>query len=94
MVRFLLGSANADWVTEAVQFGDVGSMRQLEQTGFFAGAGPSPMRARDPGNPNSAKVRRARAGGYREDFDAAQLEEIDAYVADNLDPVFGYSGAR
>jgi len=91
VVAFLLGSADPDRIAEAVRFGAVGSMRQLEQTGFFANAGPSPMRARDPSNPDSAKVRRARAGGYREDFDDIQLEQIDGYVAAHLDPVFGYN---
>ena len=88
---FLLGSADPALVEEAVQFGDVGSMRKLEQTGFFGARGRNPMRARDPANPDSAKVRRARAGGYREDFDDSQQRELDTYVRENLDPVFGYS---
>lgn len=92
VLTFLLGDTDSGRVAQAVRFGAVGSMRKLERTGFFTARGASPMRARDPANPDSAKVRRARAGGYREDFDDAQLAEIDAYVAEHLDPVFGYSG--
>ena len=88
---FLLGSADPALAGESVQFGDVGSMRKLEQTGFFGVRGRNPMRARDPATPDSAKVRQARAGGYREDFGDAPQRELDTYVGENLDPVFGYS---
>jgi hypothetical protein len=48
---------------------------------------------KDRSNPNSYKVRRGKAGGYRDDFDAAQLRQIDRLVDATLDPLYGYAEA-
>jgi hypothetical protein len=41
-------------------------------------------------NPNTYKVRRAKVGGYRDDFTPEQLASIDTLMTDRLLPVFGY----
>lgn len=51
------------------------------------------MTPRDPSNPHSYKVRRAKVGGYRDYFDAEQVAQIDALVSATLSPVFGYGEA-
>jgi hypothetical protein len=48
---------------------------------------------KDRSNPNSYKVRRGKVAGYRDDFDAAQLAEIDRLVETALDPLYGYTRA-
>ena len=49
------------------------------------------MVPRDRSNPNSYKVRRAKVGGYKDYFDDQQVAEIEAYMASNLSPLFGYT---
>ena len=41
-------------------------------------------------DPQSYKVRRGKVGGYRGDFTPEQVTALDAIVAAELDPVFGY----
>ena len=48
------------------------------------------MKPGKKGDPNSYKVRRAKVGGYRDYFDAAQAAEIEEYVAKKLSPAYGY----
>ena len=49
------------------------------------------MKAGDPNNPDSFKVRKAKVGGYRDYFDDAQLAELDLHVRSELNPLFGYA---
>jgi hypothetical protein len=35
-------------------------------------------------------VRRAKVGGYRDDFEQEELQRIDDYVRTHLEPGFGY----
>ena len=44
----------------------------------------------DRREPDSFKVRRAKVGGYRDDFEAEELARIERLIAERLDPVFGY----
>ena len=78
-------------VAAAVQFAAYDNMKKMEQEQFFKGSGAR-VRPGDAGNPASFKVRKAKVGGYREHFDAAQCALLDAMVAE-LDPVFGYAGS-
>ena len=71
------------------QFASVENMRQLEQKRVFWLSGRR-MLAKDRSNPNTYKVRRAKVGGYRDDFTPEQLAAIDALVDERLLPVFGY----
>ena len=80
-------------LTDCVAFASVENMRALEEKRAFWLAG-SRMRPRDPKNPESFKVRRAKVGGYRDYFDAAQTAQIDALTEARLLPGFGYLAAE
>ncbi len=77
-------------IDQAVEFGAFDNLRQLESKGFFRQGG---LRLRNPNDPESFKVRRAKVGGYRDYFTAEQAAELEALVADRLSPVFGYTPA-
>ncbi len=92
IVAFLGTPGTAEQVAEAVDFASVENMRALEQKRVFWLSG-SRMVAKDKGNPDSFKVRRAKVGGYRDYFDDAQAARIDGLIAERLDPLFGYGDA-
>ncbi len=75
-------------IGQAVEFGAFENLRQLERKGFFRQGG---LRLRNPNDPESFKVRRAKVGGYRDYFTAEQTAELEALVAERLSPVFGYA---
>jgi hypothetical protein len=77
-------------IEEAVRFGSVDNLRQLESQGFFKGGG---LTLRDAGDADSFKVRRAKVGGYRDYFSDEQLAELDALVDARLTPALGYGSA-
>lgn len=89
IVDFMNIPATAEHVRQAVEYATVENMRALEQKRVFWLAG-SRMKAADSKNPNSFKVRKAKVGGYRDEFTPAQLREIDALVETGLIPIFGY----
>jgi hypothetical protein len=72
---------------EAVEFGSFDNLRKLEASGFFKYGG---MSQRKHAGPGTMKVRRGKAGGYREDFSPEQVEEIDQLVSSRLSPTLGY----
>jgi len=76
-------------IAEAVAFAAYENMKKLEQEKFFRASGAR-VKPADSSNPQSFKVRRAKVGGYRDHFEKPQLAMIDAMVAENLHPVFGY----
>lgn len=75
-------------LADAVAFGSLENLRQLEQEGYFTS--PRLRRARE-GDARSGKVRAGKSGGYRAELGAEQAARIDAYIRDHLDPRFGYS---
>jgi hypothetical protein len=77
-------------IAEAVAFGDFESLKEKERTSYFKSSRLTP---RDPGDPDSFKVRRAKVGGYRDYFDPAQVARLDAYVRERLAPSYGYGGS-
>ncbi len=79
---------NAEEIAEAVRFGSFDNLKSLESSGFFRQKG---LRPGIRGDAESSKVRRARVGGYREDFTPEQVAELEAIVAATLDPALGYS---
>jgi hypothetical protein len=79
-----------DVLREAVEFGSFENLRKLEASGFFKHGG---MSRRKHAGPGTMKVRRGKAGGYREDFSAEQLREIDRLVGSRLSPTLGYGAA-
>jgi hypothetical protein len=76
---------------EAIRFASFEQLQQKERENFF---GTRRLQPRDPGNPDSFKVRRGKIGGYRDDLDADQVAWVEQQVADQLDPVFGYAADR
>jgi hypothetical protein len=91
ILEFLGSPATDEEVAGAVQFASYDNMKQMEQQRVFWLSGGR-MVPKDRANPNSYKVRRAKVGGYRDDFDPDQLARIDALVEATLDPVYGYAG--
>ena len=89
VLDFVGTPATVDEAREAVQFASIDNMRALEQKRVFWLSGRR-MLAKDRSNPNTYKVRRAKVGGYRDDFTPEQLATIDALIADTLLPVYGY----
>ena len=76
-------------VAEAVEYARYENMKKLEEKSVFRLAGGR-MQPGDKNNPDSFKVRRAKVGGYRDDFDAHQVEELEALVRENILPELGY----
>jgi hypothetical protein len=93
VLDFVGTPASADVIRQAVEFASVENMRQLERKRVFWLSGRR-MLAKDPKNPNTYKVRRAKVGGYRDDFTPEQLAAIDALIEDRLMPVFAYGRAH
>lgn len=90
VMAFLDGEApKAEAIAEAVEYASVENMRKLEERSVFWLAG-SRMKPGKKGDPNTYKVRRAKVGGYRDYFDDEQAAAIDAFVARELSPAFGY----
>jgi hypothetical protein len=81
---------NAEEIEEAVAFAAFDNLRALESRGFFRQGG---LRLRNPNDPESFKVRRAKVGGYRDYFSPEQAAELEHLVAERLAPTFGYGPA-
>jgi Sulfotransferase domain len=79
-----------DAIADAVEFGRLPNLKQLERQGYFTS---SRLRQVRKGDEQSAKVRSGKSGGYRSQLSADEVIRIDAYLAQHLDPRFGYSGA-
>ena len=92
LLDFLGTPATEAQVADAVAFASYDNMKQMEQQRVFWLSGGR-LVPKDRSNPNSYKVRRGKAGGYRDDFDAAQIAQIDQLVEATLDPLFRYTRA-
>jgi hypothetical protein len=90
LVHFMGAPANAEHIQDAVEFSSYENMKKMEEKKTFWLSGGR-MVPRDRSNPNSYKVRRAKVGGYKDYFDDQQVAEIEAYMASNLSPLFGYT---
>lgn len=93
MITFLGLPPDSRIIQDAVEFSSVENLRKLEQENYFWRSG-SRVKPRDPSNPHSYKVRRAKVGGYRDYFDDEQLAEIDGMVNARLAEVFGYGSEQ
>ena len=88
-INNLLGEDFSDQeIADAVAWASVDNLRQMESEGKFRQGG---MTLRNPDDPNSFKVRRAKIGGYRDYFNGDELNELDALVEVRLDPALGYT---
>jgi hypothetical protein len=75
-------------IEDAVAFGSIGNLKKREQEGYFSSARLQPSRRDDS---RSGKVRQGGSGGYRKRLEPREVAKVDAYIAEHLDPVFGYS---
>ncbi len=78
---------STDEVRAAVEWGSFDNLQSLETRGTFSQGG---MKLVNRDDPSTYKVRRGKVGGYREDFDAGQVAELEALVRDNILPELGY----
>jgi hypothetical protein len=85
--EFLGAPFSKEEIAEAVEFAAFENLKELERKNFFKNKRLSP---KDPDDPDSFKVRRGKVGGYADYFDEQQVEVIEQFVRDRLDPVFGY----
>jgi hypothetical protein len=90
LLEFLGTPASEAQITDAVEFASYDNMKRMERQRVFWLSGGRLM-PKDRSNPNSYKVRRGKVAGYRDDFDAAQLAQIDRVVETTLDPLYGYT---
>ncbi len=74
-------------IRAAVEWGSFDNLQKLETKGTFSQGG---MKLRTADDPSTFKVRRGKVGGYREDFEADQVAELEALVRDNILPELGY----
>jgi hypothetical protein len=74
-------------IEEAVAFGSFDNLQDLERRGFFRQGG---LTLRNPQDPESFKVRRAKVGGFKDYFTAAQVAELEELVRRRLSPSLGY----
>lgn len=87
-ISFLDREFDETLLRQAVQFASFDNLASKEAAGFF---NSKRMQAGDVSNPNTFKVRRGQVGGYRDYFDAEELEAIDALLQDALPAELGYS---
>lgn len=89
IISFLGMDPDDERIRETIEFSSVENLRKLEKENYFWRSG-SRVKAKDPSNPHSYKVRRAKVGGYRDYFDDEQVAKIDALVNSQLSDIFGY----
>ncbi|MDX1400604.1 MAG: sulfotransferase domain-containing protein [Kiloniellales bacterium] len=80
-----------DQISEALKFTSFDNLQRLEQDGHFQAGG---LARQSKSDPTKRKVRRGKIGGYREDFDAERVAELDELVEKRLNPAFGYTKAE
>ena len=89
ILDFVGTPGNDEQIRAAVEFASVENMRSMELKRTFWLSG-SRMVAKDKDNPNSFKVRKAKVGGYRDYFDDAQVNELEAMVRKDLLPFYDF----
>jgi Sulfotransferase domain len=89
VLEFLGTPGSPEQIAEAVAYASYDNMKRLEQDKVYWLSG-SRLAAGDPANPQSYKVRRAKVGGWRDDFTPEQAAAIDALLAARPLPPFGY----
>ena len=72
---------------EAAEFASFNKLKDKERANYFQN---SRLQARDPGNPESYKVRRGKVGGFRDYFKDEEITWIEQLVDEELAHVFGY----
>lgn len=80
-------TVNASDIADAAEFGAFGNLKQREREGYFQS---SRLQAAKVGDEQSYKVRSGSSGGYRKRLGPVDVEKVDRFIADALDPIFGY----
>jgi hypothetical protein len=80
-------SFSEEEIRAAVEWGSFDNLQKLETSGTFSQGGMKLVNANDP---STFKVRRGKVGGYRDDFNAQEVAELEALVRDNILPELGY----
>lgn len=88
VVEFLGVPAPQADLEAAVAFTSFEALREKERSGFYRS---ERLQARDPGDPESFKVRRGKVGGYRDELPPETVAWLDRTVAERLDPRLGYA---
>ena len=91
VLDFLSTPGDAKAVQDAVDFAAFERMRARESQGAETVGAGGRLTAGDTSNPDSFKTRRAKVDGWRDDVSEAEAAEIEAYLADHLDPMYGYN---
>ncbi len=87
-IAALMGETFSDEeLAGAVEWTSFENLKKLEVAGHFRSGG---IQLLDPNDPTTRKVRRGKVGGYRDDFDPQQVEELEELIATRLSPTFGY----
>ncbi len=73
---------------EATEFTSFENLRKAELENRF---NTTRLRAADPKDPNSFKVRRGKVFGYRDHFSDSEIETLEAIIDGELDAEFGYA---
>ncbi len=87
ITRLMGEDFSEDEIRQAVEWGSFDNLQKLETSGTFKQGGMKLVNANDP---STFKVRRGKVGGYREDFDAEQVAELETLVRDRIAPELGY----
>jgi len=89
-LEFLGAEPTAAEIDDAVEYAAFDNMRKLEEKGGVAASGQR-LTPGHGGDTSSYKVRRGKVGGYRDYFDASELERLDRRVAAELGHAWGYA---
>lgn len=92
VMEFIGTPATAEETQEAVDYASVENMRKMESQRTFWLSG-NRMTTKDTSNPNAYKVRRAKVDGWRDYFEPEEIEAVERYLTEHLDPFFGYAGS-
>ncbi len=75
------------YLQQVVDYGSFEKMRGYEETNAFKNFTLVPPKRLDP---EGFKVRKGKIGGYRDYLSADDIEHMNAYIARNLNPLYGY----
>jgi len=87
VVSYLDAPFESTEIRDAVAFAAFDNMRKLEKSGYFKN---SSMKLRNPKDPDTRKVRRAKVGGFRDYFAEEHVATMESMVRRHLSPSLGY----
>lgn len=90
ILEFTGTPASNQQISETVEFAAYHNMKKHEEKQTIA-VNLGRLGAKQKGNPDSNKVRRAKVGGFRDYFDEQQIQTINQLLRDRLVPELGYS---